>query len=889
MKKIVVLLICALLIAALAIPALAAANDTVLTVSSDKVNVKKGDEFVLTFSMTGSDKFVAAGVELYYDANVIELVRDEEGVPVYEVLAPNPWMVIPNDNWTSFAISRFDKREGTLNSAVCSIAFRVISDCPGTAYVTVTKAGASNKASESIVITASGAGVKISGEHSFGAWTETKAPTCSTKGEKVRECAKCGHKETAEIATIPHSYTPAVTAPTCTEKGFTTHTCVCGDSYVDTYVNATGHTYGEWYETKAPTCTAKGEKQHDCVNCDHFENAEVAIIPHSYNAVVTAPTCTEKGFTTHTCVCGDSYVDTYVNATGHTYGEWYETKAPTCTVKGEKQHDCVNCDHFETAEVATVPHTYESAVTAPTCTEKGFTTHTCSVCGDSKVDTYVNPTGHKYEGNWQIAVAPTCTVKGEEHDFCANGCGEFKKQSVPATGHTYDDGVITTAPKCEETGVKTFTCVHGDHSYTETVPATGHTPAADAEVTKEPTCTEKGEMSGKCAVCDKVLEKQEIPALGHSWGEWAVTTPATCTAKGVETRECATCHETETKPIDMIDHDRVSTVTAPTCTEQGYTTVTCKNCDYNTVGEYVKATGHSFGEWVETKASTCIVKGEQRRDCANCDHFETEELPFAAHKYEGTKIEPTCTESGKESGKCSVCGDEVNEKEIPALGHDFGEWVVTKAPTCTEKGEETVACSRCDATDKKEIAALGHTYGSWIEVDEKNHKHVCTVADCGHEETVAHNWDSGKVIKQPCTEEGLKTYTCKDCAATREEVLPADNKHDYTADAKPIVDEEGKVDKTYHTGICACGEEHKEKHSYDIWGAVIKEPTATTKGEQEKICACGEKTIVKIKANGTLDDEPATGDITGQVVMTGVASFSMLAAAAYVFIRKRTT
>ena len=40
-----------------------------------------------------------------------------------------------------------------------------------------------------------------------------------------------------------HNYTSVVTAPTCTEQGYTTHTCHCGDSYVADYVDATGHTY----------------------------------------------------------------------------------------------------------------------------------------------------------------------------------------------------------------------------------------------------------------------------------------------------------------------------------------------------------------------------------------------------------------------------------------------------------------------------------------------------------------------------------------------------------------------------------------------------------------------------------------------------------------------
>lgn len=41
-----------------------------------------------------------------------------------------------------------------------------------------------------------------------------------------------------------HSYKAVVTAPTCTAKGYTTHTCTkCGDSYKDSYVRALGHDY----------------------------------------------------------------------------------------------------------------------------------------------------------------------------------------------------------------------------------------------------------------------------------------------------------------------------------------------------------------------------------------------------------------------------------------------------------------------------------------------------------------------------------------------------------------------------------------------------------------------------------------------------------------------
>ena len=41
-----------------------------------------------------------------------------------------------------------------------------------------------------------------------------------------------------------HDYKAVVTAPTCTEQGYTTHTCECGASYVDTYTDALGHDWG---------------------------------------------------------------------------------------------------------------------------------------------------------------------------------------------------------------------------------------------------------------------------------------------------------------------------------------------------------------------------------------------------------------------------------------------------------------------------------------------------------------------------------------------------------------------------------------------------------------------------------------------------------------------
>ena len=159
-----------------------------------------------------------------------------------------------------------------------------------------------------------------------------------------------------------HSYTAVVTAPTCTAKGYTTHTCSCGDSYVDTYVDALGHAWDNGKVTKEPTETETGVKTFTCTRCSETKTEVIPPLSHkhSYDAVVTAPTCTEKGYTTHTCACGDSYVDTYVDALGHSWDSGKVTKQPTATETGVRTYTCTRCSATKTE---TIPATGSVDVT----------------------------------------------------------------------------------------------------------------------------------------------------------------------------------------------------------------------------------------------------------------------------------------------------------------------------------------------------------------------------------------------------------------------------------------------------------------------------------------------------------------------------------------------
>ena len=201
-----------------------------------------------------------------------------------------------------------------------------------------------------------------------------------------------------------HTYEFTVTLPTCTEQGYTTYTCnACGDSYIDDYVPANGHTEGEWEEISSATCESEGEEQLCCTVCGVLlESRSTDKLPHEYAPSITNPTCTEQGYTTYTCTaCGDSYIDDYVPANGHTEGEWFRYSAPTCTQEGEMRLCCNVCGEVlgKTA-VEKNEHDYTLTVVQPSGGEQGYSLHTCTQCGYSYKDNFfteVYTEGLEYE------------------------------------------------------------------------------------------------------------------------------------------------------------------------------------------------------------------------------------------------------------------------------------------------------------------------------------------------------------------------------------------------------------------------------------------------------------------------------------------------------------
>jgi hypothetical protein len=130
----------------------------------------------------------------------------------------------------------------------------------------------------------------------------------------------------------------------------------------------------------------------------------------------------------------------------------------TLTVTASCNHSLLPAIIDGTSYVWNKTHNYSKTVTPATCTDKGYTTYTCSGCSDSYVSDYVNALGHTEVTD--EAVAPTCTETGlTEGKHCAT-CGwvQTAQQTIPATGHNWDSGKVTTEPTAMDKGVKTFTC-----------------------------------------------------------------------------------------------------------------------------------------------------------------------------------------------------------------------------------------------------------------------------------------------------------------------------------------------------------------------------------------------------------------------------------------------
>ena len=250
-------------------------------------------------------------------------------------------------------------------------------------------------------------------------------------------------------------------------------------------------------------------------------------------------------------------------------------------------------------------------------------------------------------------------------------------------------------------------------------------------------------------------------------GTWSEYIPADYECPHTSHNQSGVC----TKCGETVAHSYTATVTAPTCTAEGYTTYTCacgKSYKADTVpalnhnfvdgvctrcGEetpYCTDGGeHAFGTGIVTKSATCTADGVRTYTCSKCGKTKTETIAALGHNFV--------------DGKCTRCGI-VQE----CTTHTWNDGVETTPATCDVAGVKTYTCTVCGTTKTETIPALGHNYDGG----------ACT--RCGQKDTCSHFWRGGSTVSATCEKDGSYTETCLLCKGKKTTIIPAKG-HKYAA------------------------------------------------------------------------------------------------------------
>nr|AHF24217.1 S-layer y domain-containing protein [uncultured bacterium Contig160] len=522
-----------------------------------------------------------------------------------------------------------------------------------------------------------------------------------------------------EYSICSHEYVDEVINPTCTERGYTVHTCTkCGRSYNSDYVDALGHDFGEYTKTKDFTETERGELTSYCSRCDATRTRPIAAgneKPHKNEILfisdVHSAKRAENGFHNLRALFGllkseDNFIPEVVGGGG---------------------------DYIEssTNDNADWPHAYQVL-------------H--DIIYEGAPDTFQALGSGNHEWEWsqqseemieKLLGQPRVCNSYNSDDFAIfhigahmNGTGqeEFKTEDIEKL-HTFLDTQVG----------------NGKVIFVQT-----HWPLHYAYNWAWRTTKNAGQM------IDLLNEYSEKMDICFVWGHNHHQDAHRHMFYG--RNDVLQISATEYKRIKFnylnagcLNENAAEQDAGPSGSDYGpgYCLEARLQGD-KLILDYAHITG-AYPDPTQAKLdhNADLLYVEEIQE-ARPSHHEIQFIRTGdcEHDYTSVHVDPTCTEWGKDVYTCSKCGvsyeDIIDGRDDP-LGHDWDEGEETVKPTTQAPGLMTFHCTRCDATKTKKLRRIGADIPDDVDfttADSYDDGQYAILGPTGYEQT-----EDGLVIK----------------------------------------------------------------------------------------------------------------------------------------------
>ena len=541
--------------------------------------------------------------------------------------------------------------------------------------------------------------------------------TCTT----AQTCTVCG---TTLVGAIGHNYETVVTKPTCTEGGYTTYTCSCGDTYIDNHEEATGHTFvdnvctvchhgtktNKYIFSDYPKGTqyAKDEEHtlDDFItilsNGGHFtdelrlyssnENNSYAIIKSdnpikviTLNAGYKADTLIIYGSnddgTTWTNVAEIEIKSTYADYTAEltTAYKWLKLD-----VEGSNQI------RIKYIKLTTIPDCTDAitkeTIVATTCTENGRIDTVCESCGEVISTVMGDPaTGH--QNTTTTTVNATCTEAGSTTVTC-NDCNTvISTETIPTIDHT--DVNTDNDHNCDVCGTENVT----EHNYVDGICSVCGANEGGSTDTENGTW-EKKELAE--------ITSTDIVVIVWTKGDssWALTSANGSSSAPAAVAVTVNGNQLTSEIVDALKWN-ISNDNGNLTIYPNGTTATWLYCTSNNNGVRVGTNANkvftidSTSGYLKNTATSRYLGVYNAQDVrcytSTTTNIENQtiafyvlssETPACTHENTTTTSTATCTQAGIETVTCDDCKEVISTDTIEANGHNYVDGI------CSVCGEE---------------------------------------------------------------------------------------------------------------------------------------------------------------------------------------------------------